>query len=124
MNVNLYPKTAKYTWSICAVLFGMAGSLGVSAAAGYFVPELWWPPLVGIVCVSIFAVVCARQAYVYKRKWPQSAIFCLSPSALFTLALSPNPYVSVSVTAFNLLLWLLALQFTKRLVAISPYPAG
>lgn len=124
MTFTIYPKTAKFTWSICIVLCGMAGSLGASAAAGYFVPKLWWPPLVGIVSVSVFAVVGARQAYVYKKKWPQVAITCLSPSALFTLALSPNVFIAVGVTALNGLLWFLAFQFTKRLVAISPYPEG
>jgi hypothetical protein len=120
VRIDFYPKTVKFTWSLCIMCACASSTLGLAATYTFFKPLPVWLPMLGMLLCGFFGVECARQSYVLQRSWPARSMLFLWPFALFSLFNSPIFAIGAGLSVFNLILWFFAYKLTRRLVLLSP----
>ncbi len=119
MKVRL---STPYIWALYIVSTSLFLGLQLAGFNFLYLYFEWWGMQIGMLIVSVYAVMTARQLYTHGRLWPRKVLPYLCPLSFVHFAVVDGPFwISSVIFAFNFLFWWVSYRLAGPLAKASPY---
>lgn len=115
-----------YIWSFYIVTVGLSLTLNLAGAQEVIGQLEWHWMMTGLLFISTYALLTARQLYTHGRLWPKKALLFTFPLSFVHLIFNGPISINLGLCAVNLFFWWVAYRLSGRLAEVSPYggPSG
>lgn len=115
-----------YVWSFYMVTTGLSLTLNFAGTQEMTGLLEWNWVMTGLLLISVYSLLTARQLYTHGRLWPKKALLFTFPLSFVHLLFDAPLWLNATICMVNLFFWWAAYRLSGRLAKLSPYggPSG